>query len=300
MSVPPENWEGQSRPPLVNGQYYSWWKTRMRDHIIGEDYELCDIITDGPLATMKINAEGEEVPKTRADYTADDLRKWEKNAKANKWLVCVLGPDEYNRIQSCTTAKEIWDTLQVAHEGTAQVKRSRDTLLYSQYENFSMKEGETIQEMYTRFTTLTNELKSLRRTLLEEDKVEKILTRVLPVSWERKITAIQETKNVATLRLDELIGNLTAYKLRRQTMKMDVPKKKRSMALRITEGADLEEDEMAMITKDFKKYLMRRKGSSRGGNYNKARVPEKMTNKGCYTCGKTDLHIKNCPQWEIY
>ncbi|XP_070036070.1 uncharacterized protein [Nicotiana tomentosiformis] len=229
----------------------------MRDHIIGEDYELWDIITDGPLATMKITTEGEEVPKTRADCTAEDLRKWEKNAKAKKWLVCGLGPDEYNKIQSCTTAKEIWDTLQVSYEGTAQVKRSRGTLLYSQYENFSMKEGETIQEMYTRFTTLTNELKSLGRTLLEEDKVENILTRVLPVTWESKITAIQESKNIATLR--------------RKTMKMDVPKKERSLALRITEGADLEEDEMYMITKDFKKYLMRRKGSSRGENYNKAR-----------------------------
>ncbi|XP_070039677.1 uncharacterized protein [Nicotiana tomentosiformis] len=160
-------------------------------------------------------------------------------------------------------------------------------------------EGETIQEMYTRFTTLTNEFKSLGRVILEEDKVEKILTRVLLVSWESKITAIQESKNIASLRLDELIGNLTAYELRRLTMKMDVPKKERSLTLRITEGADLEEDEMAMITKDFKKYLKRGKGSSRGGNYNKARVPEKMTNEGCYKCGKTDHHIKNYPQWKI-
>ncbi|XP_070050932.1 uncharacterized protein [Nicotiana tomentosiformis] len=130
----------------------------MRDHIIGEDYELLDIVTDGPLATMKINAKGEEVEKTRIDCTADDWRKREKNAKAKKWLVCGLGPDEYSRIQSCTTTKEIWHTLQVAHEGTPQVKRSRGTLLYSQYKNFTMKESETIQEMYTRFTTLINEL----------------------------------------------------------------------------------------------------------------------------------------------
>ncbi|XP_070032497.1 uncharacterized protein [Nicotiana tomentosiformis] len=187
MSAPPGNWEGQStaRSSLFNSQYYSWWKNRMRDHIIGEDYELWDIVTDGPLATMNINAEGEEVAKTRADCNADDLQKWEKNAKAKKWHVCGLGPDEYSRIQSYTTAKEIWDTLQVAHEGTPQVKRSRRTLLYSQYENFTMKEGKTIQEMYTRFTTLTNELKSLGRIISEEDRVEKTLTRVLAVTWEQ-------------------------------------------------------------------------------------------------------------------
>uniref|UniRef100_A0A1U7V1B4 Uncharacterized protein LOC104214116 n=1 Tax=Nicotiana sylvestris TaxID=4096 RepID=A0A1U7V1B4_NICSY len=122
MSAPPENWEGQStaRAPLFNGQYYSWWKNRMKDHIIGEDYELWDIVTDGPLATTKKTAQGVEVPKTRGDYTTEDLKKWEKNVKAKKWLVCGLGPNEYSRIQSCTTAKEIWDTLQVAHEGTPQ------------------------------------------------------------------------------------------------------------------------------------------------------------------------------------
>ncbi|XP_070055267.1 uncharacterized protein [Nicotiana tomentosiformis] len=69
--------------------------------------------------------------------------------------------------------------------------------------------------MYTRFTTLTNELKSLGRIISKEGRVEKILTRVLPVTWESKITAIQESKNIATLRLDELIENLTAYELRR-------------------------------------------------------------------------------------
>ncbi|XP_070015801.1 uncharacterized protein [Nicotiana sylvestris] len=248
---------------------------------------------------MKKNAEGVDVPKTRADCNAEDLRKWEKNAKANKWLVCGLGPDEYSRIQSCTTAKKIWDTLQVAHEGTPKVKRSRGTLLYSQYKNFTMEEGETIQEIYTRFTTLANELKSLGRVILEEDKVEKILTMVLPVTWESKITAIQESKNIATLKLDELIVNLTAYELRRQAMKMDAPKKERSLRFKITEGADLEEDKITMITKKFKKYLMIGKGPSRSGSYNKQRVPEKQTNEGCYKCGKTDHHIKNCPQWEI-
>nr|XP_009770166.1 PREDICTED: uncharacterized protein LOC104220896 [Nicotiana sylvestris] len=126
------------------------------------------------------------MPKTRADCNAEDLKKWEKNTKAKKWLVCGLGPYEYNIIQSCTTAKKIWDSLQMAHEGTPQ-------------------EGKTFQEMYTRFTTVTKELKSLGRIIPEEDRVEKIMTRVLPVTWESKIIAIQESKIIATLKLDELI-----------------------------------------------------------------------------------------------
>ncbi|XP_070031092.1 uncharacterized protein [Nicotiana tomentosiformis] len=117
----------------------------MRDHIQGKDYEVWDIVIESPLATLKKNVEGVDVPKTRANCNAEDLKKWEKNTKAKKWLVCGLGPGEYNRIQGCSTAKQIWDTLQVAHEGTTQVKRSRGTLMYSQYEKFVMKYGETIQ-----------------------------------------------------------------------------------------------------------------------------------------------------------
>ncbi|XP_070056593.1 uncharacterized protein [Nicotiana tomentosiformis] len=162
-----------------------------------------------------------------------------------------------------------------------------------------MKEGETIQEIYIRFTTLINELKSLGRIIPEEDRVEKILTRILPITWESKITAIQESKNIATLLLDELIGNHTAYELKRQTMKIDIRNKERSSALRITEGSDLEDVEMAIITKDFKKYLIRGKSPLKSESYSKSKAREKQTNDGCYKCGKTDHHIKNCPLWEI-
>ncbi|XP_070012912.1 uncharacterized protein [Nicotiana sylvestris] len=80
---------------------------------------------------------------------------------------------------------------------------------------------------------------------------------------------------------------------------MDAPKKERSMALRIAEGANLEDDEMTIITRDFKKYLIRGKGSSRGATFNKPRPPEKQTSEGCHKCSKTIHMIKNCPQWEI-
>ncbi|XP_070017629.1 uncharacterized protein LOC142172576 [Nicotiana tabacum] len=257
----------------------------MRDHIHLKDYELWDIITDGPMSAFKKNVEGVDMSKTKADCNAEDLKK--------------LGQNEYSRIQGCSTTKQIYDTLQVAHEGTTQVKRSRGALLYSQYENFAKSDRETTEDTYTRFTTLTIELKSLGRIIPEDERIEKILIRVLPHTWESKITVISESKNIATLPLDELIGNLTTYELRRQTMKMDVPKKEKSLALRITEGSYLENDEMAIITKGFKKYLWRGKCSSRSENYRKIRAPEKQTNDGCYKCGKTDHMITNCPLWEI-
>ncbi len=46
----------------------------------------------------------------------------------------------------------MWDTLQVTHEGTNDVKRSRINTLTHEYELFRMNQNETIQDMQKRFT----------------------------------------------------------------------------------------------------------------------------------------------------
>ena len=79
------------RAPYFNGKYYSWWKERMRDHLQAEDYELWDIVTEGPMIPMKKDAEGNDVPKTRKECNAEDIKQWEKNAKAlSGWLVDLV------------------------------------------------------------------------------------------------------------------------------------------------------------------------------------------------------------------
>jgi len=66
---------------------------------------------------------------------------------------------------------------------------------------------ETVMEMYTRFTHVTNELKSLGKSFTTKELVRRIL-RFLPQSWEAKVMAIQEAKDMDKISLDELIGNL--------------------------------------------------------------------------------------------
>jgi len=84
------------------------------------------------------------------------------------------------------------------------------------YELFEMGDRETVMDMYTRFTHITNELKSLRKSFTTKELVRKIL-RFLPWSWEAKVTAIQDAKDMKAITLDELIGNLLTYELRRNS-----------------------------------------------------------------------------------
>ena len=44
----------------------------------------------------------------------------------------------------CSTAKEIWDKLEVTYEGTFKVKKTKINLFVTQYEMFRMEELESI------------------------------------------------------------------------------------------------------------------------------------------------------------
>ena len=159
------------------------------------------LIKNGPLIPTKATENGTEVRKEPNEFNVDDFKKMEKNAKAKKLLYFGLGPNEYTRISKYESAKDIWDALQVAHEGTNQVKQPRIELLMRQFELFEMGDRETVMDMYTRFTHITNELKSLGKSFTTEELVRKIL-RFLPHSWEAKVMAIQEAKDMKKITLD--------------------------------------------------------------------------------------------------
>ena len=62
---------------------------------------------------------------------------------------------------------------------TTKLKESRINILVHDYELFSIRDFESIVEMFSRFMVIVNELKALGKTYTEVEKVMKIL-RSLP------------------------------------------------------------------------------------------------------------------------
>ena len=75
-------------------------------------------------------------------------------------FTCALSKSEYDKIISCDSTKQIWDRLQVLHERTDHVKKTKISMLVHQYEMFKMLEHESIDEMTTRFMHIINQLKA--------------------------------------------------------------------------------------------------------------------------------------------
>nr|KYP54354.1 hypothetical protein KK1_000541 [Cajanus cajan] len=129
--------------------------------------------------------------------------------------MCALFEEEYTKVHSFKSAKQMWDTLALTYEGSLEVKRNKLSLLAHKYELFKMEENESIQTMFGRFQTIVNEFSFLGRTYDNFDHIDKLL-RSLPRKWRPRVTALRASKNLEKLSLEELIGLLKVHELELQ------------------------------------------------------------------------------------
>ncbi|KAM6597070.1 hypothetical protein CsatA_007594 [Cannabis sativa] len=200
-----------NRAPYFNGVDFPYWKIRMETYLQSIDYDLWHIVSSGPYVAKHV-INGVEVIKTYEAYDENDKKMLSKNAKAKYALICGLDRDIFKNIEQASTAYDMWKMLEVTHQGTSAMKETKIQIYSTQYENFKMKSDETIANMYTRFTTITNGLNSLGKVLTQKDMVTKIL-RSLTKAYQGKVVAIQEAKDLSTLPLEELIGSLMNHEI---------------------------------------------------------------------------------------
>ncbi|GAV57790.1 zf-CCHC domain-containing protein/UBN2 domain-containing protein [Cephalotus follicularis] len=267
------------------------------------DYNLWDLIVDGPnLPTITLE-NGEVVSKPRNLYDDNDRKRVQINAKAKHIIICAINSNDFNRISSCISAKEMWDRLEVTYEGTNQVKEAKISMLVHEYEMFTMNENEDIKSMFSRFTNIINALQALDKIYSNSEMVRKIL-RCLPRSWIPKVTAIEEAQNLNVLTLEDLLRSLMTHELSTQKKDDDEEKekkKKKIIALKSSQTEDSEDDddeELAFITRRFKKFLAGKKKF--GGRPNKKSHQKGEASKIeeiiCYECNKPGHYKSDCPR----
>ncbi|VFQ94177.1 unnamed protein product [Cuscuta campestris] len=120
----------------------------------------------------------------------------------NSTAITII-PKRPDPISCCSTAKEMWDKLEVTYEGTDQVREAKIDFLTQEYEMFRMKEHEKIDDMFDRFSKIVNDLHALKKTYTDRDLVRKIL-RSLTSEWRSKADAIYESIGTSNVTIDSL------------------------------------------------------------------------------------------------
>ncbi|GJR83820.1 zf-CCHC domain-containing protein [Tanacetum coccineum] len=223
----------------------------------------------------------------------------------------ALPRKEYERIFMCNTAKEIWKTLLITHQGNNQVKDNKIDLLVQQYEQFVIFEDESIDSAIARFNTIITSLKSLDEGYSSKNYVRKFL-RALHPKWREKVTAIEESKDLTSLSLDDLIGNLKVHEMiiKKDSKIVKEKVERKSLALKAkkesideecsTSGS--EDEEYVIAIRDFKKFFKRRGRFVRQPRNDKKTFQRSRDDKNgkskrkCFRCGDPNHLIGKCPK----
>ncbi|GJT40311.1 retrovirus-related pol polyprotein from transposon TNT 1-94 [Tanacetum coccineum] len=216
------------RPPLFESDGFIYWKNRFEIYVKSKDLDLWHVIIYGDFPLTENNPDSKNDEIVPFDKQSDDLKK--RLAKTMK-LKC-------------------------------QVKDNKIDLLIQQYEEFTIPEEESIDNAFARFNTIITSIKEQDEGFSSKNYVRKFL-RPLHLKWRAKVTAIEESKDLTSLSLNEHISNLKVYEV---LIKKDFEivkgkrEQSRSLALKAKkESSDeesstsrSEEEEYAMAVMDFK------------------------------------------------
>ncbi|GJW34780.1 zf-CCHC domain-containing protein [Tanacetum coccineum] len=177
--------EGQSmqRPPLFESDSFIYWKNRFETYVKSKDLDLWHVITNGDFQPIIQN------PKTKLDEVipsekqTDDLKK--RLAKNNEAKMVI-----YNA----------WLEKNM-NEFSCVIRQKKFGKPY-----------ESIDNAFARFNTIITSLKALDEGYSSKNYVRKFL-KALHSKWRAKVKAIEESKDLTSLSLDELIGNLKVHEM---------------------------------------------------------------------------------------
>ncbi|CAM8994277.1 unnamed protein product [Rhodiola kirilowii] len=162
--------EGQSttRPPLLEGSNYASCKPKMKSFLKSlDEWAWKAVLTRWTEPKME-NLTGEAVPKPEALWTEADDKASMGNSKAMNAIFSGVDENVMKLIINCEVAKEAWDILQIAYEGTDKVRNSRMQIVTTKFETMKMKDSETIPEFNARVLDLSNEAAALGKPIDEE------------------------------------------------------------------------------------------------------------------------------------
>jgi hypothetical protein len=160
-----------------------------------------------------------------------------------------LDGDEYNRVIGVDVAKQIWDTLHLAHEGVDKIRKARIDLLMSKLNRFVILDGEGPQEMFDRLMTMVGKIRGFGCDELDDHKVVKIMLEAYSPRNETVVTLIRDKKKFEYFTPNDVLGRILTFDM--QTEEVNERKKLGELQAKL-EGIKINKDVALKANKSSK------------------------------------------------
>ncbi|KAG8499415.1 hypothetical protein CXB51_005894 [Gossypium anomalum] len=200
-------------PPVFAGENYHIWVVKMKTYLQAQD--LWSVVENDI-----------EPPPLRANPTIAQIRQHaEESTKKHKALACLqngVSDVIFTRIMACSTPKEAWERLKEEFMGSDKTRQQQVINLRRDFENLKMKESESIKQYSDRIMATVNSIRLLGEDFSDSRVVEKVITTLLE-RFESKISSLEDSRDLTTISLSELVNSLYALEQRRANRQEDHP-----------------------------------------------------------------------------
>ncbi|GJZ95087.1 zf-CCHC domain-containing protein [Tanacetum coccineum] len=244
------------RPPLFESDSFIYWKNIFETYVKSKDLDLWHVITNGDFQPIIQNPETKLDEVVPFEKQTDDLkRRLAKNNEAKMVIYNALPRKEYERIFTSNTAKKKLKNF-VNHLSSA----------------------------FARFNTIITSLKALDEGYSSKNYVRKFF-RALHPKWRAKVTSIEDSKDLTSLSLDELIGNLKVHEMiiKKDSKIVNAKVKRKSLALKAKRN---------LVMKSVRLLVVKTKSTPWRSRDDKNGKSEKK----CFRCGDPNHLIRECPK----
>ena len=128
-------------PPLFNGTNYAYWKVCMRAFLQSLNEKVWQAVEIGQIKPKEAPANWDDAKIKAKNF----------NNRALNALFNAVTNEEFKKIFSIETAKEVWTILQTTYEGTKAIKDSKFQRLTTSFKEIKMEEDESFDELYAKF-----------------------------------------------------------------------------------------------------------------------------------------------------
>jgi hypothetical protein len=198
--------KGTVKLVVFNCEDFGYWKNRTRNYLLSQGRAIWEIVQEAYM-----------IPDTLDHASQGELQMYENNYKSFNLITTALGRNVYDRLAHLETAHDVWLKLCNTYEGSSEIKSSRRDTYNMQYQTFSQKPEESLDDCFAHFESIVSSLHSCGPLAYSDNECAKQLLYALDDSvWGMKITALEESADFATLDTEKLFSKLKFYELYRK------------------------------------------------------------------------------------
>ncbi|GJT93397.1 hypothetical protein Tco_1082242 [Tanacetum coccineum] len=204
------------RPPMLERGNYIPWEIRFirfLDNKLEDRERMWNSIQNGPYVRPMIpNPKdiAKQILKPLNKITADKSQ-YIADVKVMNYLLQAIPNDIYNSVDACKNAKEMWEQIKKLMFGSDVTSHVRHSRLMDEFDKFAAKEGESLESVYERLTTLVNIMDRNNVRPIPVSINTKFLNCLQP-EWSKYVTMVRHNQTGDTVSYDVLYDSLVQFK----------------------------------------------------------------------------------------